>query len=357
MSEHAGRWRLGVSLLLGAALVVYFFVFPEPLSAELSAKPRWALRVVETAADEARASIDAAEALPFASARAYGFVSPDGKLLYAGIGQDGVQALGSKVLVARRGRSFVLASDGAEGVSIPGEAAFLAAGKLFASDGSGSGVIAYDDYGVEQWRYRFAAHVTAFAAAADAAVAGTLDGRLEGVGLDGSRLFEFAPGGSRIEAVFGVAVSQDGERVAAISGLDPQRLVVLGRGGAGYRVIAHKYLASDYREPARVAFLEGGRYALYRRPDGVGILGLDEKVDGLIPVAADEFRAFYREGAPRAYLYAERGEAKSVVAFKAPALIYGSLNLPSSSLLIGMRGDALFIEYNDGLYRLDFTEE
>lgn len=357
MSEHAGRWRLGVSLLLGAALVVYFFVFPEPLSAELSAKPRWALRVVETAADGARAPVDAAEALPFASARAYGFVSPDGRLLYAGMGQEGVQALGPKVLVARRGRSFVLGADGAEGASIPGEAAFLAAGKLFSSDGSGSGVIAYDDYGVEQWRYRFAGHVTAFAAAADAAVAGTLDGRLEGVGLDGSRLFEFAPGGSRIEAVFGVALSPDGSRVAAISGLDPQRLVVLGRGGAGYRVVAHKYLASDYREPARVAFLEGGRYALYRRPDGVGILGLDEKVDGLIPVAADEFRAFYREGAPRAYLYAERGEAKSVVAFKAPALIYGSLNLPSSSLLIGMRGDALFIEYNDGLYRLDFTEE
>lgn len=357
MSEHTGRWRLGVSLLLGAALIAYFFVLPEPTTVELSAKPRWALRIVETPADPSGPPNDAGEALPFASSRAYGFVSPDGALLYAGIGQEGVQALGSKVLVARRGGSFVLGAEGGEGVSLPGEGAFMAAGRLFAADGSGSGVIAYDDYGVEQWRYRFAGHVTAFAAAADAAVAGTLDGRLEGVGLDGSRLFDFAPGGSRIEAVFGVAVAPDGARVAAISGLDPQRLVVLGRGGAGYRVIAHKYLASDYREPARVAFLEGGRYALYRRPDGVGILGLDENVDGLIPVSADEFRAFYLEGAPRAYLYAERGEGKSVVAFKAPALIYGSLNLPSSSSLIGMRGDALFIEYNDGLYRLDFTEE
>lgn len=357
MSEHAGRWRLGISLLLGAALVAYFFVFPEPLSAELSAKPRWALSVAETAADPSRAALGYGDALPFVSARAYGFVSPEGELLYAGIGQEGVQALGSKVLVTRRGRSLVLGADGSEGASIPGEGAFMAAGRLFAADGSGSGIIAYDDYGVEQWRYRFSSHVTAFAAAADASVAGTLDGRLEGVGLDGSRQFEFAPGGSRIEAVFGVAVAQDGARVAAISGLDPQRLIVLGRGGAGYRVIAHKYLASDYREPARVAFLEGGRYVLYRRPDGVGILGLDERVDGLIPVAADEFRAFYRDGAPRAYLYAERGEAKSVIAFKAPALIYGSLNLPSASSLIGVRDDALFIEYNDGLYRLDFVEE
>lgn len=357
MVEHAGRWRLGVSMILGAALVAYFFIFPEPLSSELSAKPRWATRVVQTAADPSRAAFGEVEALPFVSQRAYGFVSPDGTLLYAGLGPEGVQALGGKALVARGGRSVVLNADGSEGASVPGEGAFMAAGRLFAADGGGSGVAAYDDYGVEQWRYRFAGRVSAFAAAADIAVAGTLDGKLEGVGLDGSRQFEFAPGGSRIEAIFGVAASQDGARVAAISGLDPQRLVVLGRGGAGYRVVAHKYLDSDFREPARVAFLEGGRYALYRRPDGVGILGLDEKVDGLIPVAADEFRAFYREGAPRAYLYAERGRDKSVVAFKAPTLIYGSLSLPSSAQLIGMQGDALFIEYDDGLYRLDFTEE
>lgn len=357
MFEHAGRWRLGVSLLLGAALVAYFFVFPEPLSTELSAKPRWVARVVETAADPSRAAPGDGDALPFVSPRAYGFVSPEGTLLYAGLGQEGVQALGAKALVAGTGRSFILNADGSEGASVPGEGAFMAAGRLFAADGSGSGLVAFDDYGIEQWRYRFAGHVSAFAAAADLAVAGTLDGRLEGVGLDGTRQFEFAPGGSRVEAIFGVAVAQDGARVAAISGLDPQRLVVLGRGGAGYRVVAHKYLDSDYREPARVAFLEGGRYALYRRPDGVGILGLDEKLDGLIPVTADEFRAFYRQGAPRAYLYAESGRAKSVVAFKSPALIYGSLSLPSSSSIIGMQGDALFLEYNDGLYRLDFVEE
>jgi len=228
---------------------------------------------------------------------------------------------------------------------------------LFSAEGDGTGVSAYDARGARQWSYSFPCQLSAFAAGDDLVVGGTVDGWLEGVSFDGSRAFSMAPGGSRLSVILGLGVSRSGDWVAAVSGIDRQRLVVLGRGGADYRVASHTYLETDYREPVRVIVMEDDRHVLYRRPDGIGVWAVDGTVDEVLPVKADDFDVAMDAVRGISYLVARRGNKSEIVAFRLPATLLGRIALPDSSEYVRFSGSSVFIGGREWLGRFDFVED
>jgi len=199
--------------------------------------------------------------------------------------------------------------------------------------------------------------LSAFSSGEAIVVGGTVDGWLEGVSPDGGRVFSFAPGGSRLPVILGLDVSRSGDWVAAVSGIDRQRLVVLGRGGADYRVASHRYLESDYREPVRVIVMDDDRHVLYRRPDGIGVWSVDGAVDGLLPVKADDFDAAIDEATGVAYIAARRGDKAEIVAFRLPDTLLGRIALPDNCEYIRFSGSSAFVGGRTWLARFDFVEE
>ncbi len=126
---------------------------------------------------------------------------------------------------------------------------FFAAGRRFVIAPDQATVSELSKNGAVSWTYQFGAVVTSFDSCPSIAVFGLMDGRIVGLGPSGVVLIDFAPGGSHIPGVYGVAVSPDGLLVAAITGLDRQRLVVMEKRSSAYRVAYHHYLASITEGP------------------------------------------------------------------------------------------------------------
>lgn len=356
MSESEGRHGALTAALTAALAVAYFFVCAEPLSPELSAAPRWKSYVTDSTP---RSPIPGADpAFGFSVGRRYGYFKDDGSFRFVAESAELPAVSDSAFAVSTKdGRTAIRAPDGTELGSAQGMKPFFAGGRLYSAGADGTGLSAFGASGERLWTYSFPCQLSAFDSGDALAVGGTVDGWLEGVGPDGRKVFSFSPGGSRLPVVLGLSVSDGGDWIAAVTGLDRQRLVVLGKGGSDYRVASHRYLDSDFREPVRVVVLEDGRHVLYRRSDGIGVWSTDGAVDEVLPVKADDFQASIDEKHGIALLLAKSGRARTLAAWSLPSTLLGTLSLPESTEFARIEGSTVYLGAADWVARLDFVEE
>jgi len=352
----------GRPIILGVLAVVfvnlfYFFIFPEPLSPQLSALPHWFIKM-----DASRSTTNLGYEgdgliLAFRTKNSQGYFSTDGQILNVVDGGT-YTAISDKAYIeaSRTGAELVTPFRkviGKTSAPVP----FFSTDRLFSAIGNGTGVSSYDNAGNLLWSYSFPCQLSAFATGDSLLVGGTVDGWVEGVSQHGEQLFNFAPGGSRLSMILGLGVSRSGEWVAMVSGADRQRLVILGRGGTDYRVSSHKYLESDYREPVRVLVMEDDRHVLYRRPDGIGVWSVDGEIDEVLPVNADDFDVSVDTSMNVAYRAVHRGLKSEIVVFKRPATLLGRIPLPDSSDYIRFSGSSVYLGGSGWLARFDFMED
>jgi len=353
-----GKGRRVTFSVLGTIVVilVYFFVFAEPLSAELSAVPQWR---VSLSTGVAGSVVDGSRLLAYAAGDRYGYFSPDGEVAFIAEAQAGAPISDISYIAPSSGKAAAALRNtrGEEITQFTATLPFYASGRLFSAEGDGTAIAAYDEYGRKDWSYSFSCQLGAFSAGDKLVVGGTVDGWLEGVDADGRNVFSFAPGGSRLPVVLGVGVSRSGDWVAAVTGIDKQRLVVLGRGGNDYRVASHRYLESAFREPVRVIVLEDDRHVLYRREDGIGVWAVDGSIDVVLPVRADTFDVALDDSSGIAYMVARRGKKSEIVAFRLPATLLGRIALPDSSEFVRFSGSSAYIGGRTWLARFDFMED
>ncbi|GAB1455425.1 MAG: hypothetical protein RBT62_09395 [Spirochaetia bacterium] len=358
MSDGSGR-RLSITILvLFLVILVYFFAVAEPLYPELSVAPRWTIDIGASSANTAD-SVSGSELFSFSSGNHNGYFSLDGKGFTIPVATE-------RVIVSDA--SYVLLKDDSSGselkspqgsliADIASSSVFFSGGRLFSSEDEGTGLNAYDVGGQKLWSYTFPCQLSAFASGDNLVVGGTVDGWLEGIRPDGVKAFSFSPGGSRLSVILGLGVSQSGQWLAAISGIDRQRLVVLGRGGTDFKVSSHRYLDTDYREPLRVIVMDDDRHVLYRRPDGIGVWSVDGSVNEVLPVKADDFDISLDRTKNIAYLVARRGHKSEIVAFRLPATLLGRIALPDTSEYVRFVGSSAFVGGGSWLLRFDFVEE
>jgi len=212
------------------------------------------------------------------------------------------------------------------------------------------------------WQRDFSSLITAFASSDGLALFGLMDGSLVGIGKDGSELLSFSPGGSRVAGIYGCAVSPDGQMVAAISGLDKQRIVVLERRTSAYRVTYHRWLDSDFRRPVAMGFTEDGRYLAYERPDGFSIYSCEGRSEARV-----SSRALKRLGLSipeRDMLIALEGggDDKNLLCASPKGKRIFSASFGAADGFLAQRGEALFLGMAQSsgasrIVRLDLREE
>lgn len=356
MNDGKGRQVTFSVLGIVVVMLVYFFIFAEPLSAELSAVPQWR---VFLDVDDTGSPASGPNLLAFAAGNRYGYFSPDGVMVHIAEAQAVIPISDSSYVLPPSGKnSAVLMSPrGGQLAESTALLPFYSSGRLFSAEGDGTALSSYDEFGHKSWSYTFSCQLGAFSAGDKIVVGGTVDGWLEGVNAEGRNVFSFAPGGSRLPVVLGVGVSRSGDWVAAVTGIDKQRLVVLGRGGNDYRVASHRYLESDFREPVRVIVMEDDRHVLYRRDDGIGIWAVDGSIDTVLPVKADTFDVALDDSKGIAYLVARRGKKSEIVAFRLPDTLLGRISLPDSTEFVRFEGSSAYIGSQTWLARFDFVED
>ena len=141
--------------------------------------------------------------------------------------------------------------------------------------------------GKSLWTYEFGAPLTCIDAAAGLVLTGSLDGVIEILNSEGRRVFYFEPGGSRYNVILGCAISSNGSRIGIVSGIAPQRFLLLerlGNTGGEYRVVYHEFLGDGFRRPVRISFIDDDRRIVFERAGGIGCYNIRSRRGIFIPL-------------------------------------------------------------------------
>ncbi|HAP43270.1 MAG: hypothetical protein A2087_01755 [Spirochaetes bacterium GWD1_61_31] len=346
-----------IILLLGVVLIVLFLVFPESLAPEITMEPQWYQAFDSAASND---QLDAEDLVGFVSDRHFGYFAPDGSFAALHT-RDRPVAVNDAAWVqvpAAPGESLRLRSrQGDPLAELPaGQQPFFSAGGLYAVSADSLTLHHYQPGGSLSWSYTLPSHVTAFASSPALTVVGMIDGSIEAIDPTGSQTLRFLPGGSRLSAIYGVTVSDDGQYIACLSGLEPQRMLVLGKGEGGYRVISHRYLETAFRTPSSLAILPDEPYVLYRDAGGIGVSTLDGTVLGVLPAAVDTFEVYPAHHHGIYYLFARQGEQVELISFKPPTRLLGRARLPDGVRFISVRDDVIYFSCAVGMARIQISE-
>ncbi|GHT97940.1 hypothetical protein FACS1894142_3570 [Spirochaetia bacterium] len=348
-------WLLLVLMLFTA----YFFIASRPVPVETILVPRW-LNSLESGypiylngtADSGADSTSTGDILPFELGNRFGYVDTEGRFIINQIKK------GSVALSAERWIEYPEMPDELELrhplddsvvriEAIRGYPLFLDSAMFLINDEQNS-ISKLDDAGAVRWTYDFAAPLTDIDAAAGLLLAGSLDGTVELLDDEGTRIFFFAPGGSRYSVILGCRISEDGSRLAIVSGIDDQRFLLLERfGDAGvsdYKVAYHEFLGDGFRRAVHLAFIDNDRRIAFEREGGLGIYeiisrkSLKLSLEGTINAldgSGDDGLLFI--------ITSQSGIQKELVAVRMPGTIIIEAPFRSENSFLGRQGPLLYI--------------
>jgi hypothetical protein len=156
--------------------------------------------------------------------------------------------------VERGGDYFVLSRD------LTGVSAFSAAGEFFFSK-------------------EFSSIITSLDVGGDTVGIGLLNGRVELFDKDGSYQAGIRPETSRINVVYGAALSSASQKAAIVHGIDPQFLSLYQFDGTNSQLLSQIEISEPRRSQAKIAFSENGEYLLCETATKVQVMSTEDPIE------------------------------------------------------------------------------
>ena len=360
--EEKTRVRITVAgtILIG---VVYFLLFAVPLPKQLTLKPQWVNPVPALMESNGGAADAKKPLLSFQIGERYGYFDRNTGLVSAATRGYGISISDSGFVSWDLKADSLLFRDphGALLFAAPGQGyPFVDGERRFVIASNQEGISEFDVNGTLMWKREFPSLVTAFASNGNLAVIGTMDGQLFAIDRRGKESLSFAPGGSKIPCIYGCAISPDGKNIAATSGLDKQRVVVLEKREEAYRVTWHRWTNSDYRRPVAMSFTPDGRELVFETLGGLGVYDVAGRKENVLfahdPVVSSA-------AIPTRYLLLalDKDEKPSIVVASYSGRSYFSFSYSANDAMLRSEGDSLFFglrkDDSTSLLRLDFVEQ
>ena len=273
-------------LLLPVLVVLYLLLFPRPGGREVFVRPVWAREISPGSTELSGAE---GPSWYFRAADAFGYADLEGNLRYVGqklqnlsLSDTGFINYGSVpdhvVFMDTRGQfQFSIKSYGYPLLDGSGQL-------LYSINTDLSGLKRIDRDGDVVWSMSFSVPLTTIALAGQECVVGLMDGRFLLVDAGGRITHQKMTEGSRIPVVLGSAVSEDRNRIALVSGIDPQRLTVVQRRAGELAGELALDLGSDMRREVQLRFGPGDRFLFHEAEDGLGVVDVRRKNASKIPV-------------------------------------------------------------------------
>jgi len=329
--------------------VTYFFVAARPVTEETILVPRWITSLESTYPIRLGDFPPVAGLLPFQIGSRFGFVGNDGQFTINEISQGYISiserfwaaytANPLYIQVMNPQNGLVLTIENPRGYPL-----FLD-DRIFIVGSEQNSLTAIGLNGQELWHHDFRAPITSIDAAGGRILAGTLDGTIELLDSHGRPVITpFEPGGSRLQVIFGVAISNDASRLAVISGIDNQRFLLLEQAGDIFRVVHHEFLGVGFRRPVHINFADNDRKVVFERQDGLGIFDIASRttinlsLEGEIKVLDD--------GGEAPYLFVITSQGQNQMRFvtiRYPGVIIIDAPFESSTAFFARRDSKLYL--------------
>ncbi|MCL2791582.1 MAG: hypothetical protein FWD87_00685 [Spirochaetaceae bacterium] len=253
------RKRKKISLLV--LLCLYILLFPTKENSVFKILPAWSsdLRI--------ESNIDRNTLIPFRLKEEFGYISPvSGNISYMNeifynVTQNNnyyinYSVITDNLIINRRDGSFVA------NIETEGFPLFIGE-RLFIISANSKRVSEWDIYGNNLFTFESDAIITSCDANKDTFVAGFVDGTVIIVDKEKRAEKLLKPELSRINVVYGIAISDNSDYIAMITGIDPQYMIIMRKRNNRYnRFFAYQF-ADNLRHPRYISFFNNNRYLVF----------------------------------------------------------------------------------------------
>lgn len=241
--------------------LLYFFFAISPLGDNLSLTPQWTINVSPSTENIEKPDIDISTSsdkkVPFKLGQNLGYFSPEGVITY-------LYSFPYKATISSSIWTFFSGDSSAiEILSPTGESLNQISGagfpyfeedRVYLFHPGGSSVSQFSMNGTELWTTDNYVPIISFSSSSSGSVIGYADGKVLSITPEGNKNVDFYPSGSNSEIIFGVDISESGEYVACISGLDKQRIILIRSKNGQNRIVFHQYLEKQCNQQNLVYF-------------------------------------------------------------------------------------------------------
>jgi hypothetical protein len=344
-------------IFLPILLLLYLLLFPHPGGRETLVRPIWAAELAPGISSPENGELPI---WAFRAGDSFGYADLQGNLHYLGrsLHNLSLSDLGfinygkvpdHVVFMNPRGQfQFSIKSYGYPLLESSGAV-------LYSINTDRSGVKRIDSEGEILWSRSFPTLLTAIALVAEQCLIGLMDGRAMLIDAEGDVIYQYSSQGSRIPVLLGTAVSRDQNRIALISGIDPQTLVVVQRRGEQFVQDFQQDLDSDFRREVQMHFSPDSRFLFYEVEGGVSVLDM-RKTSSRRVVANGVLESIDSSEEFTAAAFRLEGGSQLVVFRPLDSLLL-SRQLSAESVYVRVMGSALILGIQGMLLRADVVEE
>ncbi|MDP2816328.1 MAG: hypothetical protein Q8O19_06590 [Rectinemataceae bacterium] len=355
-----------IILAIPVVLLFYISFAAEPLGREFFLTPVWKYDIFqETGTDHDYQSVNSGRsddtapidtAVPYHIGNHYGFLSASGRLL--GSGEDGSELAitfeGFALPLGQIGRIEFTKPNGKDRKLIEKAGfPFFIGNRKFVMRPDQAGICEYNNKGIILWELEFPSIITCLASNDLLLVVGLLNGAIQVIHNDGSLVMEHATDGSRISAVYGVAISENSRRIAIISGLDRQTVSIFELQNKVYRKIFNLPLYPELRRQIPCTFVADGKLLAFERDGGLALLDVDTGRLDFRPTGTQISPFIMVRGSQIAFYAARTKSSVRIIGVGAHGRIDVALAAAGRNVAVQSHSNSIYLTVDSMIVRLD----
>jgi len=243
-------------------LIIYILVSPDKERSDLRIIPAWSFNIQKYDSS----GFENASLNPFRLGRYFGYIDYNGKAsvvdkIYHNLAQSrkyfiNYSSVTDNLVINKNDGTFY------SNLKTSGYPFFIDE-RLFITSSNNKTISEWDTEGNMLFSFENEAEITSAAANAETFIAGFVDGTV--IIADNERKIEklMNPPLSRINSIYGLAVSSDSQQIAIITGLEPQYMLIMKKKNNQYNRIFTYQFADNLRYSRLISYSEDNRYLFF----------------------------------------------------------------------------------------------
>lgn len=216
-----------------------------------------------------------------------------------------------------------------------------------------TGLTTFSSTGEFGFSREFSSLITSLDANETAVGIGLLSGSVELFNQDGSYRVGVRPETSRINVVYGTALSNDSKYLAMVHGIDSQYLSLYALNGANYRLLAQRELAEPTRSQTPVGFSHEGEFLLYKDGESVVILSTEDSTrEYVLPIDGELIDFEFLPEFESVYLLSTTSENSVLSIYSEDGRLYSREEFSGEAQWLYSGEDALYLGSGNQLKKI-----
>ena len=226
--------------------------------------------------------------------------------------------------------------------------------RIFVFLPGGSSFVRLSQEGKRLWEFESSSPITAFDSSRAGNAAGFADGSITQFSPEGSIVQQFSPGGSEFNIISGVAISNNGNFIASVSGQNKERFVLAKKEDAHSKIVFHEF--TDHSRPYQklVKFSADDSKVYYDFDGKLGIVDTEKYSSRHIKIKGQAISI--RESDLCVFVLTKEGENYTVYVLEKNSSLVGKFSYQANASFIQTDENSLYIGKDSSISKINIVK-